>query len=245
MGTRRMSGETVEYYSAEETVDRYEQAADAGLSPTERRLVRKYCARDGGRILDVGCGVGRTTGELNEIGFDVVGIDISEPMIHRAAERFPITEFLIGDASDLPFADASFRYVFFPWNGLGELPKGPRNDTLREIRRVLRSDGTFIFSNYNTVCYYLLRGLYYPRKQLKFSIRNVRRGRTLSRYKFRERSLYPGDEWIGENYFIDPINQKCQLRSHGFEPIEVAADGVLPPFAHPSPHYVARKVSVA
>jgi SAM-dependent methyltransferase len=43
----------------------------------------------GTAALDFGCGTGRSTRFLRELGFDPVGVDISEEMIFRARERDP------------------------------------------------------------------------------------------------------------------------------------------------------------
>lgn len=40
----------------------------------------------GTKALDFGCGAGRSTRFLRKLGFDVVGVDISEPMLARARE---------------------------------------------------------------------------------------------------------------------------------------------------------------
>ena len=43
----------------------------------------------GKKALDFGCGAGRSTRFLRELGFDAVGVDISEPMLAKARERDP------------------------------------------------------------------------------------------------------------------------------------------------------------
>ena len=43
----------------------------------------------GGKALDFGCGTGRSTRFLRGLGFDVVGVDISEHMLERARENDP------------------------------------------------------------------------------------------------------------------------------------------------------------
>jgi len=68
-------------YEKPEVVSRY---ASVGLWPSEEILVLDYFADDA-RVLDLGCGAGRTTVALAEIGLPAVGIDISELMIEVAS----------------------------------------------------------------------------------------------------------------------------------------------------------------
>lgn len=234
--------ETVEYYSSEGALKKYGAIADDGLTEQERRIVDRHFTKSEATVLDLGCGVGRTTQELFEAGFEVIGVDISERMVRTAANRFPHIVFQVGDASSLGFRDGTFDYVFFPWNGMSELPEEPRLDTLDEIRRVLKPDGKFAFSTMNSICYYLVRGVRYPRDLIAFWVRNVRAGRTFSKYKFRERSPRNNERRIGETYFIDPVRQRLQLRERGFETVEIAGDGTFRKYVHPAPYYVARKV---
>ena len=59
------------------------------------------------RILDVGCGTGIFTVDMLSRGAEVVGLDLSLPMIRRAGEKatFKRTQ---GDIRHLPFHDGSF-----------------------------------------------------------------------------------------------------------------------------------------
>ena len=43
----------------------------------------------GKKALDFGCGTGRSTRLLRDLGFETVGVDISEPMLVRAREADP------------------------------------------------------------------------------------------------------------------------------------------------------------
>ena len=59
-----------------------------------------------GRLtLDVGCGEGRVTRDLRDLGHQVIGIDSSETMIAAAREADPGAEYLVADAAALPFPD--------------------------------------------------------------------------------------------------------------------------------------------
>lgn len=73
------------------------------------------CDIAGRAVLDVGCGRGGMIWTLNEF-FDaraMVGLDLSEGAISfcREVHVFPHTEFILGDAENLPFDDASFDVV--------------------------------------------------------------------------------------------------------------------------------------
>src|SRR6266536_3721581 len=59
-----------------------------------------------GRLtLDVGCGEGRVTRDLTELGHSAVGVDSSETMIAAAREADPSGEYVVADAAALPFPD--------------------------------------------------------------------------------------------------------------------------------------------
>ena len=88
-----------------------------GLDST-RELVKLCHPTTDSYVLDVGCGVGATACYLaEEIGLDVVGIDLRESMVARATERAARkgvdsqTEFRVADAQDLPFGDEAFDIV--------------------------------------------------------------------------------------------------------------------------------------
>lgn len=55
----------------------------------------------GRKAIDFGCGAGRSTRFLRELGFEVVGVDISEPMLARARDRDPQGDYRLISDGDL------------------------------------------------------------------------------------------------------------------------------------------------
>ncbi|MEK6273861.1 MAG: class I SAM-dependent methyltransferase [Actinomycetota bacterium] len=86
------------------------------------------------RTLDVACGTGFLTRHLQG---EIVGIDASERMLEIAQERVPNGEFLVADALELPFDDASFDRLF-TGHFYGHLEDRERERFLGEARRVAR-----------------------------------------------------------------------------------------------------------
>ncbi len=94
-------------------------------------------------ILDVGCGPGQTLDGFSRRQLCVHGIDVSPEMIAAASRRHPEDQYHIGDATALPFADASMDVTLC----LGVLEYVPEpQQVLMELRRVLRPGGRLIVS---------------------------------------------------------------------------------------------------
>ena len=94
-------------------------------------------------LLDVGTGPGDFPGRLREAGHlgRVVGVDFSAGMVERATEHCPDVEFQRGDATALPFADASFDVVTAR-HMLYHVPDVAA--ALAEFKRVLKPGGRFL-----------------------------------------------------------------------------------------------------
>jgi SAM-dependent methyltransferase len=59
----------------------------------------------GARVLDAGCGFGRTVGVFHELGYDAVGVDISPAVIAEAQRRNPGPGYLVHDLTQPLLAD--------------------------------------------------------------------------------------------------------------------------------------------
>ncbi len=101
-------------------------------------------------ILDIGCGGGRTTFYLLPIARRYAGCDYSESMVKASLQRFPEADIVQADARNLArYESGSFDCVLFSYNGIDSVSHEGRLQVLAEARRVLRSDGLFIFSSHN------------------------------------------------------------------------------------------------
>src|SRR5215510_13580985 len=59
----------------------------------------------GRRTVDIGCGEGRLTRHLKELGHQVVGIDASPSMVAAARQLDPSMDIRLADAATLPLND--------------------------------------------------------------------------------------------------------------------------------------------
>jgi ubiquinone/menaquinone biosynthesis C-methylase UbiE len=100
-------------------------------------------AGPGTRLLDVATGPGYVAARAAERGAEPVGLDFSEKMLAHARSRAPGVEFVHGDATALPFEEASFDAVVaaFLLLHLGAPELG-----VAEAARVLRPGGRAAFS---------------------------------------------------------------------------------------------------
>ena len=103
------------------------------------------------RILDYGCGYGRTLDQLYKDGFkSLVGIDFSEGMKKRAQKEFPYLNIITNKKDEVPFENDSFDAVIL-FALLTCVPRDEDQDNiLKEIKRVLKRGGLIYISDYLT-----------------------------------------------------------------------------------------------
>lgn len=94
----------------------------------------------GRQTLDIGCGEGRLTRDLKELGHRVVAIDSSPSMIEAARDFDPATDVRLGDATALPLDDAcaDLAIAFMSLQDINDMPAA-----VREAARVLQPGGRF------------------------------------------------------------------------------------------------------
>jgi len=101
------------------------------------------------RVLDVGCGIGGPARMLaDEFNCDVTGIDMSHEFILTARKLSTLvglrdkTEFIQGDALELPFESGSFDVA---WTQHVQMNINDKARFYSEISRVLTDNGIFVY----------------------------------------------------------------------------------------------------
>jgi len=97
----------------------------------------------GGCALDIGCGLGTEIGYLASVGWQAVGIDISETAIARAAAGHRGAAFLRADVRRLPFGRHCFNAAL-DRGCFHYLPPPDRPVYACELRRVLKPGGKLL-----------------------------------------------------------------------------------------------------
>ena len=117
-----------------------------GLREQDAQLLGEVADRD---VLDVGCGAAQSTRWLRRQGARAVGVDVSLGQLREgrrldaAGGRGP-SPLVQADAQRLPFSGGSFDVVC---SAFGAVPfVADSAGTLREVARVLRPGGRFVFS---------------------------------------------------------------------------------------------------
>jgi len=123
-------------YGAENAVSDLERRAAEALTPPLARV----------RLLDVGCGTGRRLDEARAAGARVVGVDLVEAMLRRAAVRELPGALAVADVRALPFPAARFDVVWCRLV-LGHVPA--LEVAYAELARVLRPEGTLVVTDFH------------------------------------------------------------------------------------------------
>lgn len=135
-----------EFYETSETYKDLLAAHDETYLRHYVELVNRFAPSDS-KILDLGCGNGISTRMLNQVGFDVVGTDIS-PLFLEEAKNWEndSLRYQVCDVIELPFENESFDVICS--NELIEhLPDV--ETALKEMIRVVRNGGYILLSGPN------------------------------------------------------------------------------------------------
>lgn len=103
-------------------------------------LLRKHV--HGTRALDFGCGTGRSSRFLRDLGFAVTGVDVSELMLDQARGRDPQGDYrLVADGSLAAFGTATLDLALAAFTFDNVPTDRQKSSALRELRRLLVAPG--------------------------------------------------------------------------------------------------------
>jgi ubiquinone/menaquinone biosynthesis C-methylase UbiE len=112
------------------------------FEPSHSMVLKEFEALTPGRSLDIGCGTGELASRLAYRGWNVVGLDLCESMLHRARTKLNgqmgSIRYTVADSEHIPFADRTFDAVTCS-NSFHHYPH--QQAVVREMFRVLRPGG--------------------------------------------------------------------------------------------------------
>ena len=157
-----------------ETKDYWNRVADEKVfsTPFQIEIFSKYVEKSM-KILDVGCGYGRTLKELYDNGYsNLIGIDFSSKMIERANSSYPDISFRISEGNKLDFADNSIDCVILLAVLTCITNEDDQYQLISEIHRILKKGGILYINDFliNDSDMYIKRYEKYKDKYSKYGI---------------------------------------------------------------------------
>lgn len=101
------------------------------------------------RILDFGCGYGRTMTQLAEAGYThVTGIDFSRPLVERGQQEHPELDISAYPGGKLPYEDDTYDAVTMLGVFTCMIETRLQAETLLELQRVLKPGGLLYINDF-------------------------------------------------------------------------------------------------
>ncbi|PSM42643.1 SAM-dependent methyltransferase [Streptomyces dioscori] len=145
--TERWLADTRASYDADATNYADETRNLLAELPPEQEVMALFAesvrAAGGGPVADVGCGPGRITAHLRDLGVDAFGIDLSPRMIEVARNEHPGVRFEVGSMTQLGLADGSLA-ALLAWYSIMHVPDEAIGGVLTGFHRVLRPGGLLL-----------------------------------------------------------------------------------------------------
>lgn len=117
-------------------------------TPLMMDVFKEHVAKDA-RILDFGCGYGRTLAELEAEGYaKLSGIDFSETLIERGRTEHPTLDLTAYPGGPLPFEDNTFDAATMIAVFTCMIETKAQAEALIELRRVLKPGGLLYINDF-------------------------------------------------------------------------------------------------
>ena len=112
-------------------------------------FLRNHFPKQGGAILDLGCGPGHYCGRFQQEGFSMMGIDLDEKMIEAARRKYPDARFEYMDMNGIETITAKFDTIYSIGNVVAHITPGQLHTLLPVISKLLHPGGYWIFQIVN------------------------------------------------------------------------------------------------
>jgi SAM-dependent methyltransferase len=220
-----------DYFSSEPLADGYdEHFRESALFRHDVGFIEGVVSAPG-RMLDLGCGTGRHLEHFARRGWQVVGVDLSEPMLARAAAKLGRTpgarwELYRADLLDLGFlAPGSFDAVICMFSTLGMLATAElRQRALCQATRCLAPGGRLVLHVHNRL--HFLRWTSGRRELVEAFVRRLAGGAPFGdcvMHNYRGiQDLYLHTFTLGE---LAALVRRAGLKVVRAEPLNAARDG--------------------
>ena len=127
----------------------HQEHQDQVLRPVSERLMAVAAPKPGDRVIDIGCGCGATTIDFAtrvSPGGEVLGLDISEPMLARARERAPQSQPIRFERADATVYDFEPNGADLVASRFGVMFFADPARSFANLRRGLKPGGRLAFA---------------------------------------------------------------------------------------------------
>ena len=122
---------------------------DLATKPWDRAVLAVFAelvaSGPAGLVADVGCGTGRLTAHLHDLGVDVFGVDLSPGMLAVARQEHPGLRFEVGSMLALDLVDESLAGLLAYYSTI-HVPDDRLGDVFAEFARVLAPGGHLLLA---------------------------------------------------------------------------------------------------
>jgi SAM-dependent methyltransferase len=127
----------------------WSEMADRNQTEEQVKFLKNHLKAEG-YVLDLACGTGRHSIPLRQLGFNVIGMDVSLKLLGIAKQRSRIVEVVLGDMRYLPFKTGAFAAAFSMDTSFGYLPSEEDDKvSLAEVQRTLFQRGILVVDVFN------------------------------------------------------------------------------------------------